>query len=129
MRRPSPFREWAGSMISRSAHRPQPTLFFLHHLGLIVLLTLMACRGIARADSDHNRARELKEAGEILPLEQVIETAKKERPGRLLEAELKKKEGRFIYELELLDEEGIVWELKYDAKSGALLKSKQDRDR
>lgn len=89
----------------------------------------MACRGIARADSDHNRARELKEAGEILPLEQVIETAKKERPGRLLEAELKKKEGRFIYELELLDEEGIVWELKYDAKSGALLKSKQDRDR
>lgn len=119
----------AGSMISRRVHREQPSLPSRWRVGLIALLTLLACQGIARAGEDHNRARALKEAGEILPLEQVIERAKQERPGRLLEAELKEKEGRFIYELELLDEKGIVWELKYDAKSGALLKSKQDRER
>ena len=114
-------------MISRSIQRPRSAIFVRQNLGLIALLILLVCRGTVQADDDHNRARSLKEAGEILPLEQVIEKAKKERPGRLLEAELKEKEGRFIYELELLDEKGVVWELKYDAKSGRLLKTKQDR--
>jgi uncharacterized membrane protein YkoI len=92
----------------------------------LIVLSLILFDGLGFADDDHDRAKRLKEAGEILPLERIIEMAKKDRPGRLLEAELEEKKGRFIYELELLDEEGIVWELKYDAKSGELLKEKRE---
>lgn len=93
---------------------------------IVMSLILFVGAGLAIADGDHDRAKKLKEAGEILSLEQVIEKAKGDHPGQLLEAELEEKKGRFIYELELLDEEGIVWELKYDAKSGELLKEKQE---
>lgn len=92
----------------------------------VLILILFAGTSLALADDDHDRAKQLKEAGEILPLERIVEMAKKDRSGQLLEAELKEKKGRLIYELELLDKEGIVWELKYDAKSGELLKEKQE---
>lgn len=99
--------------------------------GCLALFLLSLCQAAVlpragRAGEDHDRARSLKEAGEILPLEQIVEKARKERAGRLLEAELKEKRGRFIYELEVVDEKGIVWELKYDAKSGALITNKQE---
>lgn len=106
--------------------RPLPSQGAWLHVAVLVLM-LILFEGAGLADGDHDRAKQLKEAGEILPLEQVIERAKKDHPGRLLEAELEEKKGRFIYELELLDEEGIVWELKYDAKSGELLKEKRER--
>lgn len=106
--------------------RPLPRGAWLK-VTLLVVLVLMRFHGAAPADDDHDRAKRLKEAGEILSLEQVVEKAKKDHPGQLLEAELEEKKGRLIYELELLDEEGIVWELKYDAKSGELLKEKQER--
>ncbi len=92
----------------------------------LVLLILVLFEGASLAGGDHDRAKKLKEAGEIVPLERVVETAKKAHPGQLLEAELDEKKGRLVYELELLDEEGTVWELKYDAKSGELLKEKQE---
>ncbi|NKE72027.1 PepSY domain-containing protein [Candidatus Manganitrophus noduliformans] len=108
-------------MISRSVPSERGAWF-----NVIVFVVLILFPGGALADGDHDRAKQLKEAGEILSLEQVIERAKRDHPGQLLEAELDEKKGRFIYELELLDEEGIVWELKYDAKSGELLKEKQE---
>lgn len=110
-------------MISRSVPSQRGAWFnVIVFVGLILILS----PGAGLADGDHDRAKQLKEAGEILSLEQVIETAKRDHPGQLLEAELEEKKGRFIYELELLDEEGIVWELKYDAKSGELLKEKRE---
>ena len=80
----------------------------------------------AGAEDDHDRARRLRDAGDILPLEALIERARAERPGRILELKLKEKKGRVLYEVELIDERGIVWELYFDARSGELLKSKQD---
>ncbi len=80
----------------------------------------------AGAEDDHDRARRLRDADDILPLETLIERARTERPGRILELKLKEKKGRVLYEVELIDERGIVWELYFDARSGELLKSKQD---
>ncbi|WDT74982.1 MAG: PepSY domain-containing protein [Candidatus Manganitrophus sp.] len=110
-------------MISRSVSSQRGVWF---NVSVFVVLILILSPGAGLADGDHDRAKQLKEAGEILSLEQVIERAKRDHPGQLLEAELEEKKGRFIYELELLDQEGIVWELKYDAKSGELLKEKRE---
>lgn len=84
---------------------------------LVLMLPLMA-----RADRvDHERARQLVERGEIQPLGVILERARAEVPGRVLEVELERKGGRWLYELEILDEQGREWELRLDAGSGRLL--------
>ncbi len=88
------------------------------------MLLLAAAPGVA--DEDHEAARRLKQAGEILPLEQVLDKAGATHPGRVLEVELEREKGRYIYELEVLTDENIVWELKYDARSGALIETEKE---
>jgi uncharacterized membrane protein YkoI len=80
----------------------------------------------AASDIDHVAARKLQESGEILPLEKITERARAEKPGRVLEAELEYKKGRYVYEVEILDERGQVWELKLDARTGNLIKVEID---
>lgn len=99
----------------------------LSSLSAVILgAALLVCASGAGAEDDHDRARRLRDAGDILPLETLIERARAERPGRILELKLKEKKGRILYEVELVDERGIVWEMYFDARSGELLKSKQD---
>jgi uncharacterized membrane protein YkoI len=71
--------------------------------------------------ADHNEAYRLLRAGEILSLESILQQQKKTRPGQVLEVELDEKHGVMVYELEVLDERGTVWELLFDARSGELL--------
>jgi len=48
-------------------------------------------------------------------------------PGsRLLEAELEKKHGQYAYEVELVTTEGVVREIKLDARTGVLIKDEED---
>ena len=75
------------------------------------------------ADEDHERARELVKSGEIIALEQLLQQIVAGEKGhlRLLEAELEGKSGRLVYELELVDEKGVVRKLLFDAKTGEAL--------
>ena len=43
------------------------------------------------------------------------------KPGQILETELDEDDGRYVYELEILDERGQVWELELDASTAELL--------
>ncbi len=73
--------------------------------------------GPARADREE--ARKLRERGEILSLELILERARKRFPGgRLVEAELEREDGRLVYEVELIDADGVFRELFFDARSG-----------
>lgn len=75
---------------------------------------------------DHDEARRLKEAGSILPLEQVLDRARAAHPGaRVIEAELERERGRYLYELKLVDDEGRVRKLKFDARSGEPIERKR----
>lgn len=65
-------------------------------------------------------------SGEILSFEKISKLARTYKPGNILEVELEKKHGRYVYEVEILDSRSQVWELKLDAKSGQLLKLEQD---
>ncbi|MEO8627780.1 MAG: PepSY domain-containing protein [Betaproteobacteria bacterium] len=80
----------------------------------------------AIADSDHLIARKLRESGEILPLEKILQRARAAKPGQVIEAELESKKGRYVYEVEILDAAGQVWEVKLDAKTGELIKIERD---
>jgi uncharacterized membrane protein YkoI len=85
--------------------------------------------GVAWADDDDvdaGEAARLSKAGEILPLEKILERAQAEHQGKVIETELEHKRGRYVYEVEILDDKGLVWELKLDAKTGTIIKSKRD---
>ncbi len=96
-------------------------------LGWVALALFMALApaGLSFADDDHNKVRKLRESGDILPLEEIIKKATAEHLGRIIEVELTVRRGRYIYEIEILDKSGTVWELKYDAKTGKFLGEKE----
>ena len=102
---------------------------YAHTAMILIAAGALALPGLSRADDDDVDAAEaarLSKAGEILPLEKIVERANAEKPGQVLETELERKHGRYVYEVEILDDKGQVWELKLDAKTGALIKSKRD---
>lgn len=74
--------------------------------------------------ADHERARAALERGEIMSLRDIMGMAEAAFPGRLLEVELETKQGRFVYDIEILAADGRLIELLYDAADGKLLKAK-----
>ncbi len=92
----------------------------------MMAITLTIDIGTAMASDDHNEARRLKDAGKIFPLEQIIKKARQQHQGRIIEIELEHEKGRYIYELELLDKNGTVWEFEFDASNGELIKKEKD---
>ncbi len=92
----------------------------------LTLCALVVPGGALCADVDHREAQRLRESGRILPLETIVQRAQALHPGKLLDIELEREDGRYVYELELLDERGVVWELEYDAATGTLLQRKQE---
>ena len=85
-----------------------------------ILLILLLCFPVVSwtDDIDHDEALRLKQSGEILPFETILKKAKQHHDGKVLEIELEKKHGRYIYEIEILDSEGILWEMKINAADG-----------
>jgi uncharacterized membrane protein YkoI len=90
------------------------------------LLVLLLAQAGASAGERPETIRQLKEAGEILSLEKIAERANAIKPGEILETELERKRNGYIYEVEILDSGGRVWELKLDAKSGKMIKMEQE---
>lgn len=100
-----------------------------HKTAILLSLTAglwLALQLSTGAASDHGKALELREAGEILPLEVIIDKARAAQAGQMLEAELEREHGRLVYEIELLGEDGNYYELYLDARTGELLKHEQE---
>jgi len=95
---------------------------------LLAICLALVGAGHVQADDDHEQARNLREAGEILPLETIIAKVHASGLGRVLEVELKTEHGRYVYEIEVIDRQGRVMELLFDARSGQQLKSEREND-
>jgi uncharacterized membrane protein YkoI len=93
---------------------------------LTILLALLLPISALHAGEDihHAEARRLQAAGAILPLEKISEIARSFKSGEILETELERnrKTGIYIYEIEILDENGVVWEVDVNASNGELIK-------
>lgn len=79
---------------------------------------------LAKLDADE--ARELKQSGKILSLEDIIARVQKDYPGQIIEIELDEEKDRFVYDIEVVGEEGVVIELRLDAATGEVLRYKKD---
>lgn len=89
-------------------------------LGLILSVALIPT---SHADdvSDHDRARQALEAGEILPLKTVLEKVDRDTPGQVMEVELERHKERWVYEIKLLRPGGSLVKLKVDARDGTIM--------
>lgn len=88
--------------------------------------------GEVKADSPQevNLQKDMKKnLSDLIPLEELINKAESEHPGRLIEAELKSVNGQNFYEIEILDESGKVWESFYDAHTGEPIQHDEEEDK
>ncbi|MBI5854866.1 MAG: PepSY domain-containing protein [Nitrospirae bacterium] len=77
-------------------------------------------------------ADELKEAVEMasrakVTIDQAIKTASDKQSGLVIEAELEKKHGKAVWEVEVVTAEGNVMEVHVDADSGAVIDVEQKK--
>jgi uncharacterized membrane protein YkoI len=93
-----------------------------------LLLVLLCGARLACAEDDHETARRAVEAGELLPLSRILTVANERYPGRVLEVDLDRENGRYLYEIEVLLQDGRVIELTYDGRTGELLETEIDDD-
>lgn len=89
---------------------------------LLALSPLPALAG--HEDDDHERARAALEAGEVVPLQEILDTVNTRFDGSLVEVELERKHERWVYEIKLLTRPGSVVKLHYDARTKELLSAK-----
>ena len=79
---------------------------------------------VLASSSDHDQARAALASGEILPLSAIIAKLEKDFPGQIVEVELERENGQWIYEIKLLQRDGYRQKLKVDAKSAAVISKK-----
>lgn len=94
-----------------------------------ITLLVVAMFPFVASASDHDDARALSQAGTIVPLERITAQAR----GRpdikdLLEVELESDAQGYYYEVEVVDDAGIVRKLRYDAATGVLIGETPDDD-
>ena len=91
---------------------------------LLPALLALPVGSMARSEPDQDRARAALQAGEILPLNTILTRLAQTQPGQVLEVELERKDGRWLYEIKLLQPGGGLRKLELDAKSGEVLQPK-----
>jgi hypothetical protein len=98
---------------------------------LLALLLLMPCAHAGGdrererdRERDHERARAAVQAGQVLPLATLLQQLQRSHPGQVLEVELERDDGRWIYELKLLQGGGQILKLELDAATGQVLKAR-----
>ena len=70
--------------------------------------------------------RRLRAAGQILPMETILSRAQALQPGQLIEVEFERDDGRYVYELKIIDAQDRVHELQFDARTGDLIHRELD---
>jgi uncharacterized membrane protein YkoI len=84
--------------------------------GIMLAIAAVAVRA-ASADVDHEQARRAYEAREIVSLADILSAVERDQKGQVVEVELEREHGKWVYEVELLTPSGRVLEMLYDAKT------------
>jgi uncharacterized membrane protein YkoI len=108
---------------------------FVHEAGASVdARSMLADAYPGQVDRDHeddedrgqDRARRAHAAGEILPIAEIYRRARQETRGRVLEADLERAHGRWVYTLTIMDPQGGVFDLDFDGATGQSMGREED---
>lgn len=92
----------------------------LRVIACLLLLSAWMSAPVRAEAPDHDRARSAVEAGQIRPLQDILAEVRRQVPGRMLDARLQQN-GRWVYEVILLQAEGQVVAVTVDAQTGQVL--------
>ena len=99
-------------------------------LGLAAIAaSLFACTLPAVADDDdHDNAtmEQRASAHGLISREQAVQKALAAKAGKVTDVDLDHEWFGYVYEIELVDEAGVEWDIDIDAKSGEVRKIKRD---
>ncbi len=98
-----------------------PFYFVRRCAGVLLACSFLAAPVWASDRDDHERAMQAVQSGQVLPLTTVLERLGREHPGQVLEVELERDYGQWIYEIKLLSTDGQLLKLKLDAGTAAVL--------
>jgi uncharacterized membrane protein YkoI len=110
-----------------SPNNPQRTAPRALVAGAVALLLVCTTGAAASDQRDQERARAAVQAGEVLPLATLLERLQRTHPGQVLELELERDGGRWIYEVKLLQSGGQLLKLEVDGATGQVLDAKRKR--
>lgn len=104
-------------------------------LGMMVVAisVILALNGPAWSDQQgKGKKDESKETIEMaatakVTIDQAIKTASEKVPGKVVEAELEKKHGTLVWEVEVVTGENKVMEVHIDAESGAVIEVEEEK--
>lgn len=91
---------------------------------LLLAFSFLATPAWASDRDDHERALQAVQSGQVLPLTTVLERLGRQHPGQVLEVELERDGGQWIYEIKLLSADGQLLKLKLDAGTAAVVRMK-----
>lgn len=91
---------------------------------LLLACSFLAAPAWASDRDDHERALQAVQSGQVLPLTTVLERLGRQHPGQVLEVELERDGGQWIYEIKLLSADGQLLKLKLDAGTAAVVRMK-----
>ena len=77
--------------------------------------------GLADDAADWRALHREVQAGRIQPLERILDSLSRDWLGEVIEVEVEREDGRWVYEIELLGPQGQVVEFEIDAASGDIL--------
>lgn len=86
---------------------------------ILTCLTCLVMAGAARGSEtvvDLARVKEI-----VVPLERVLEKGKAQLKGRVIEAEILQRGAALVYEILILEKNGIVRAYNFDARTGGFL--------
>lgn len=97
----------------------------IRRFALLSLVSVFFAGGAAAQERrDHERARAALEAGEIRPLAELLAVVERRYQGRVIEADLERDDGQWLYEFKILPPNGRMFVVEIDAATGALLRSR-----
>ena len=74
-----------------------------------------------------DEAVKLRDAGTIQSFEKLNQAALAQHAGGVIkDSELENEWGRYVYQLEVVDAQGVEWDVELDAATGEVLKNHQD---
>ena len=74
---------------------------------------------------DHDEARRAVEAGDARPLNEILNMASGKLPGEIIRVKFEREDGLWIYEFRVVNNEGRMFEVHVDARTGEIKRIKE----
>lgn len=80
----------------------------------------------AHADNDMAEARQIARMANLIDPDRAIELALAEKPGVMTDFDLDHERKGWVYEIEIVDAQGVEWEIELEGETGKVVKIKRD---